>query len=328
MAILDGASVLLTGGTGSFAQAFVAAVYRDYHPRRIILFSRDEYKQSVMRQKWPDSDGSPFRYLIGDVRSLDRLIEALQGVDYVIHTAAMKRVESCDYNPFEAMSTNVLGTANVIQAALHTGVRRVVVLSSDKSCSPVLYYGATKAMAEHLTVLANAHRGQRLTRLSCVRYGNVLGSRGSVLHLFREQAKCGEVTITHPDMSRFFITLSQAAAFVISCLETMEGGEIFVPKLPSMMIRDMALAVAPGAKLRFIGMRTSEKVAELMVSGDEAYRTVELPGHYVILPANPYWPMTSYDGMPRMPEGWQYASSASERSLTAEELLEMANASV
>ena len=262
--------VLVTGGTGSFGKKFVEIMLREYGPRKLIIFSRDELKQHEMRAAGLDDPS--LRYFLGDVRDQQRLERAFAGVTVVVHAAALKQVPACEYNPFEAIQTNVNGGKNVIEAAINRGVRRVAALSTDKAVSPINLYGATKLCAEKMFVQANAYAGAQDTRFSCVRYGNVVGSRGSVVPIFMEQRKCGKVTLTDPRMTRFWITLDQGVRFVIRCLEQMHGGEIFVPKIPSMKLLDMAQAVAPDCEIECVGIRPGEKLHETLFYADEHYR--------------------------------------------------------
>ncbi|MCX8024370.1 MAG: UDP-N-acetylglucosamine 4,6-dehydratase (inverting), partial [Thermanaerothrix sp.] len=245
--------VLVTGGTGSFGRKFVQVMLEEYHPAKIIVFSRDELKQHEMRVS--GFDHPSLRYFIGDVRDLQRLRRAFDGVDIVVHAAALKQVPACEYNPMEAIKTNILGSSNVIEAALEAGVERVIALSTDKAVNPVNLYGATKLAAEKLFVQSNAYAGGKATRFSCVRYGNVVGSRGSVVPVFLRQRESGVLTITDERMTRFWISLDQGVRFVIHCLEQMMGGEVFVPKIPSMRVLDLARAIAPEARLEVIGIR-------------------------------------------------------------------------
>jgi len=282
--MFDDAVILITGGTGSFGREFVGSVLREYKPRKLIVFSRDELKQFEMAQEYPSSGGSPMRYFIGDVRDLPRLRRAMTGVDYVIHAAALKQVPACEYNPFEAVKTNILGAQNVITAAIECGVRKVLALSSDKACEPVNLYGATKLVAEKLFVHGNVYAGGT-TRFGCVRYGNVVGSRGSVIPLFLKQRETGTLTITDERMTRFWITLPDTASFVLGRLWEMRGGEVFVPKIPSMRIVDLAAAIAPETELEIIGIRPGEKIHEILISANEARRTFDgTRGFYIILP--------------------------------------------
>ncbi len=312
-------SVLVTGGTGSFGKKFVEVMLNDHHPKRLIVFSRDELKQHEMRQKYPDSGDSPLRYFIGDVRDKDRLYRAFNGVDVVIHAAAMKQVPACEYNPFEAVLTNVIGSKNVIDAAIDNGVRKVLAISTDKAVNPVNLYGATKLCAEKMMVQANAYAGARSTRLAVCRYGNVVGSRGSVVPLFREQRKQGSVTVTSANMTRFWITLEHGVRFVRSCVEQMHGGEIFVPKIPSMKVVDLARVLAPDCGVRFIGVRPGEKIHEVLVSEDEARHTVEMDSMYVIRAASASWGENWIGGKP-LEDGFRYTSDSNSEWYTEQEL--------
>src|SRR5213594_3756361 len=260
-------SVLVTGGTGSFGKKFAEIMLREYQPHRLVILSRDELKQHEMRES--GFNHPSLRYFIGDVRDVDRLKRALAGITIVIHAAALKQVPACEYNPFEAIQTNIMGGRNVIDAAINQGVRRILALSTDKAVNPINLYGATKLCAEKMFVQANAYAGEQNTRFSCARYGNVVGSRGSVIPVFLEQRKRGRVTITDPRMTRFWLTLDHGVRFVVNCIENMHGGEIFVPKIPSMSLLEMAEAVAPGCDIDCIGIRAGEKLHEVLVSEDE-----------------------------------------------------------
>ncbi len=279
--------ILVTGGTGSFGKKLTRILLDEYNPVKVIVFSRDELKQYEMRAS--GYDASNLRYFIGDVRDRDRLRRAFEGVDIVIHAAALKQVPACEYNPMEAIKTNILGSSNVIDAALDAGVERVVALSTDKAVNPVNLYGATKLAAEKLFIQSNSYAGGRKTRFSCVRYGNVVGSRGSVVPVFLRQRENGEITITDDRMTRFWISLEQGVRFVIRCAEQMHGGEVFVPKIPSMSIIDLAKAIAPEAKVNVIGIRPGEKLHEVLISEDEARTTVELEDMFVVQPAEALW---------------------------------------
>jgi len=314
-------SVLVTGGTGSFGRKFAQVMLQEYHPRRLIVFSRDELKQHEMRIA--GFDGPSLRYFIGDVRDLQRLERAFKGVDVVVHAAALKQVPACEYNPIEAVNTNIIGARNVIDAALDCGVKRVLAMSTDKATAPINLYGATKLVAEKLFVQANAYSGADGARFACVRYGNVVGSRGSVVPLFEEQRKTGTVTLTDERMTRFWITLEQGVRFVISCIERMSGGEVFIPKLPSMRIVDLARVLAPECKVDVIGIRPGEKLHEAMVSEDESRQTVEMDDRYVILPSHPWWSGGSWDEGKRLPDGFSYVSDTNDRWLSAEEVARM-----
>jgi UDP-N-acetylglucosamine 4,6-dehydratase/5-epimerase len=310
--------VLVTGGTGSFGKKFVEVMLRDYHPPKLIIFSRDELKQHDMRTG--GFDHPSLRYFIGDVRDPQRLQRALSGVTVVVHAAALKQVPACEYNPFEAVQTNIMGGRNVIDAAIDQGVHRVLALSTDKAVNPVNLYGATKLCAEKMFVQANAYAGAQDTRFSCARYGNVVGSRGSVIPVFMEQRKRGKITITDSRMTRFWLTLEHGVRFVVGCIEQMHGGEIFVPKIPSMRLTDMAETIAPGCEVECIGIRPGEKLHEVLVSEDEARNTVELDDMYVIQPAHPWWSGQNWkDGQP-LPDGFRYGSDSNARWLTSEEL--------
>src|SRR5271165_6761154 len=279
-------SILITGGTGSFGRKFVEIMLRDYHPHRLKVFSRDELKQHEMRTA--GFDHPSLRYFIGDVRDVERLKRALSGVTLVVHAAALKQVPACESNPFEAIQTNIMGGRNVIDAAIDQGVHHILALSTDKAVNPISLYGATKLCAEKVFVQANAYAGARNTRFSCARYGNVVGSRGSVIPIFLEQRRRGKITITDPRMTRFWLTQEQGVKFVIRCLEQMHGGEIFVPKIPSMRLVDLAEAVAPGCLVECIGIRPGEKLHEVLLSEDEARNTVELDDMYIIQPSHPW----------------------------------------
>jgi UDP-N-acetylglucosamine 4,6-dehydratase len=313
-------SVLVTGATGSFGRKFVENMLRHRRPRRLVVFSRDELKQHEMRQAFPDSPDSPVRYFIGDVRDRSRLERAFRDVDVVVHAAALKQVPACEYNPFEAIQTNVMGAKNVIDAAIDQGVERVMALSTDKAVNPVNLYGATKLCAEKLFVQGNAYSGGGRPRFSCARYGNVVGSRGSVVPLFLEQRKTGTVTVTDPRMTRFWITLDQGVEFVVRAIERMQGGEIFVPKIPSMRVVDVATTLAPGCDVRVIGIRPGEKLHEVLVSEDEARHAIETDDSFVISPEFPWWGDNRPPEGKRPAEGFRYSSDANAAWLTPEEL--------
>lgn len=317
--------VLVTGGTGSFGKKLIEIMLQDYHPRKLIVFSRDELKQHEMRTS--GFDHPSLRYFIGDVRDEARLRRALQGVDVVIHAAALKQVPACEYNPIEAIMTNVMGAKNVIEAALDCGVQRVLAMSTDKATAPVNLYGATKLVAEKLFIQANSYRGTAGTRFACVRYGNVVGSRGSVIPLFRKQQANGKITITDERMTRFWITLEQGVRFVLSSIEVMHGGEVFIPKIPSMNIMDLARIMAPECEVEFIGIRPGEKLHESMISVDEARQAVELPDRYVIQPAHPWWAQENWDEGKKLAEGFSYSSDTNDEWLTPEALQRMINES-
>ncbi len=315
-------NILVTGGTGSFGRKFIEILLEEYQPERLIVYSRDELKQHEMRMAGFNHPN--LRYFIGDVRDLTRLRRAFNGVDIVVHAAALKQVPACEYNPMEAIKTNILGSSNVVDAALDAGVKKVLALSTDKAVNPVNLYGATKLAAEKLMVQSNAYAGGLQTRLSCVRYGNVVGSRGSVVPLFIQQRGAGEVTLTDERMTRFWISLDQGVRFVIRCIEQMQGGEVFVPKIPSMRMVDLAKAIAPEADIRIIGIRPGEKLHEVLISEDEARTTVELEDMYVVQPAAALWFGHQWSEVGTLlPEGTHYASDNNTEWLSLEEIHEI-----
>lgn len=319
-----GKSILVTGGTGSFGRAFVALVLRE-HPEveRLVVYSRDELKQYEMAQDYPESRFPNVRFFIGDVRDRDRLARAVEGIDTIIHAAALKQVPICEYNPFEAVKTNILGAQNVIEVAIAGGVRRVVALSTDKAAAPINLYGATKLCSDKLFVAANNYRGGRDLLFSVVRYGNVMGSRGSVVPLFLGQRKEGWLPITDERMTRFNITLEQGVRLVLFALRRMWGGEIFVPKIPSYRITDLAEAVAPGCARRITGIRPGEKIHEEMITETDALSTIDFGQYYVILPSTPLWDVeafrTEFGGV-RCPSGFRYDSGANPDKLSVAQL--------
>ncbi len=299
-------AILVTGGTGSFGKKFVEIALRDLKPRKLIIFSRDELKQHEMQTAGFDQPN--LRYFIGDIRDRERLTRAMHGVDIVVHAAALKQVPACEYNPMEAVKTNIMGTSNVVEAALDAGVKKVMALSTDKAVNPVNLYGATKLAAEKLTVQSNTYAAGSATRYSCVRYGNVVGSRGSVVPVFLAQRKQGCVTITDERMTRFWLSLERGVQFVIECIEQMHGGEVFVPKIPSMKVIDLAKAIAPDAAISVVGIRPGEKLHEVLISEDESRNTVERETMYIVKPPATLWERSlQYDGKP-LPEGFRYAS--------------------
>ncbi len=299
--------VLITGGTGSFGKKFVEIMLKDFQPKKIIIYSRDELKQYEMQAS--GFDHPSMRYFIGDVRDRERLLRAMQGVNVVVHAAALKQVPACEYNPMEAVKTNIMGTSNVIEAALDADVKKVMALSTDKAVNPVNLYGATKLAAEKLTVQSNAYAAGSATRYSCVRYGNVVGSRGSVVPVFLKQRESGKVTITDERMTRFWLSLEQGVRFVISCMEQMEGGEVFVPRIPSMKVIDLAKAIAPKAEVEIIGIRPGEKLHEVLISEDEARNTVELDKMFVVQPAEAFWFGYSWQKRGKLlSDGYRYSS--------------------
>ena len=310
--------VLVTGGTGSFGRAFTRHLLDAADARKVIVFSRDELKQHEMRVA--GFDDPRLRFFIGDVRDIDRLRRAFRGVDVVVHAAALKQVPACEYNPIEAIKTNIDGARNVIDAALDADVKRVMGLSTDKAVNPVNLYGATKLCAEKLFVQANAYSGVKGTKFGCVRYGNVVGSRGSVVPLFMEQRRTGRLTITDPRMTRFWITLEQGVRFVSRATCAMHGGEVFVPKIPSTSILQVARVVAPEAEVVSIGMRAGEKLHEALIGEDEARNTLEFDDQYVVLPANPTWPVGDWSHGRPLSEGFRYTSDNNPDRLTNEQL--------
>ncbi len=314
-------AVLITGGTGSFGKKFVEIMLGEYHPKRLVIFSRDELKQHDMRAA--GFDHPSLRYFIGDVRDVTRLQRALAGVTVVVHAAALKQVPACEYNPFEAIQTNIIGGRNVIDAAIDQGVKRILALSTDKAVNPINLYGATKLCAEKMFVQANAYAGSQETRFSCARYGNVVSSRGSVIPVFLEQRKRGRITVTDPRMTRFWLTLEQGVRLVVRCLEQMHGGEIFVPKIPSMRIMDLAETIAPDCAIDCIGIRPGEKLHEVLVSEDEARNTVEAEDMYIIQPAHSWWRRENWVNAKPLAEGFRYASDNNESWLTNGELREL-----
>jgi UDP-N-acetylglucosamine 4,6-dehydratase len=315
-------TVLVTGGTGSFGKKFISVLQKEYSPERLIVFSRDELKQHEMRMSGFDQPN--MRYFIGDVRDGERLRRAMQSVDVVVHAAALKQVPACEYNPKEAIKTNIMGTSNVIEAALDVGVTKVLALSTDKAVNPVNLYGATKLAAEKLAIQSNAYAGGRETRISCVRYGNVVGSRGSVVPTFYRLRSSGKLTVTDDRMSRFWITLEQGVRFVIRCIEEMHGGEVFVPKIPSTTIIDLARVIAPEAEIEIIGIRPGEKLHEVLISEDEARSTVELEDMYVVQPAVSPWFGYEWEKLgSHLEDGFRYASNTNDDWLTPEQIREI-----
>lgn len=318
MTNLDHSTILLTGATGSFGNAFVRVIRDRFPGATIRLFSRDELKQSEMRERFGDNQ---LRYLIGDVRDKARLLRAAQGCDLIVHAAAMKQVPACEYNPFEAVQTNVVGTQNVIDAAIDAGVPRVIGLSTDKAVNPVNLYGATKLCAEKILVQGNAYASDRGTHIACVRYGNVVGSRGSVVPAFQRQIPEGRLRITDERMTRFWITLEQAVKLVLAAHDLASGGEIFVPKLPSMRVVDLAEAMAPGLPRETIGIRPGEKLHELLLTDDESRHALDIGDHYVVIPEHPWWVQDPHwlEGKP-IEDGFVFASHTNDRWLGVEEL--------
>jgi UDP-N-acetylglucosamine 4,6-dehydratase len=314
--------MLITGGTGSFGRAFLDRLLTEHSPRRVVVFSRDELKQYEMRQVWGDDER--VRFFLGDIRDRERLDMAMRGVEFVVHAAALKQVDTAEYNPMEYVKTNILGSENVIQSALAAGVRKVVALSTDKASSPVNLYGATKLTADKLFISSNHYAEDGGTRFSVVRYGNVMGSRGSVIPLFRSMAEQGlPLPITDSRMTRFWITLPQAVQFVIDSFEQMNGGELFVPRIPSMRVIDLAEAVAPGANLTDIGIRPGEKLHEEMISTEDSRRTVRQADRYVVQPTLAVWGGFHAATGEQVPEGFSYSSDTNDQWLDVEGLRNM-----
>ena len=328
--MLDDKVILVTGGTGSFGKKFIETILSSYKPTKVIIYSRDELKQFEMQQlekfKSPNSE---VRYFIGDVRDISRLTRAMEGVDIVVHTAALKQVPATEYNPFEAVKTNVLGAQNVIEASFQTGAQKVIALSTDKAAAPINLYGATKLTSDKLFITANNYRGEHEIKFSVVRYGNVMGSRGSVIPFFMEKKKIGVLPITDKRMTRFNITLKEGVDFVLQCLDRMWGGELFVPKIPSYRILDVAKAVAPECKHEIIGIRPGEKLHEEMITVSDAMNTVEYSDYYVVVPAIRKWSKikfidesNSINGKP-CKEGFSYNSENNDHVLTIDELQQL-----
>lgn len=317
--ILDGKVVLLTGGTGSFGRAFIDKVLSE-STGTIRVFSRDEYKQSELREV---HGAERLRFMVGDVRDRERLVRAAQGADVVVHAAAMKQVPACEYNPFEAVQTNVVGAENVVSAAIDTGVPRVVALSTDKAVNPVNLYGATKLCAEKIVVQGNAYAADGPTRLCCVRYGNVAGSRGSVLPLFLRQREAGEISITDERMTRFWITLPETVELVLHAVDHTRGGEVFVPRIPSMRVVDLAEAVAPGVPRTVVGIRPGEKLHEVLITADEARHTVQRDDVYVVIPEHQWWGGDGWDDGKPLDDDFVFSSLTNDRFLTVDELRAM-----
>ena len=312
-------SVLVTGGTGSFGKKFVRKALT-LGVKKIIVFSRDELKQYEMKQEFTDER---IRFFIGDVRDKERLYRAFDGVDIVIHAAAMKHVDACEYNPFEAVKTNIHGAQNIIDAAIDKGVEKVIALSTDKACSPINLYGATKLASDKLFIAANAYVGEKHTKFAVVRYGNVVGSRGSVVPFFKKVRETGVLPVTDDRMTRFWITLDKGVQFVIDNLDRMHGGELFVPKIPSMNILDLAKAIGPECDIKIVGIRPGEKLHEAMITEDDARHTIEFDDYYVIQPEFSWWSEEFKQGSKPLPDDFHYVSNENTQWLTIEELREL-----
>jgi len=315
-------TVLVTGGTGSFGQKFTQILLEKCKPKKLIVFSRDELKQSQMQEIFPSSE---IRFFLGDVRDLSRLMRAFYGVDVVVHAAALKQIPTLEYNPFEAIKTNIIGTQNVVEAAIEREVSKVVVLSTDKAVNPINLYGATKLCAEKISVDGNAYSGIKGTRISCVRYGNVVGSRGSVVPLFLKQRHEGVFTITDERMTRFWITIEQGVNFVIRNIETMKGGEIFVPKIPSMRIIDLAKAIDPHCEMKVVGIRPGEKIHEVLLTEEEARRSRAFDKFFVIESDRRFRLGQGWGEGAVLPEEFRYTSNENDQWLTPEQLKEILN---
>lgn len=315
---LDDKVILITGGTGSFGQKFTEIALREHNPKVIRIFSRGELLQWEMRQKF--NDDPRLRFFIGDVRDRERVYRAMNGVDIVVHAAALKQVPTCEYNPIEAVRTNIEGAVDVVDAAIDNGIQKAIAISSDKAVHPINFYGATKLVMERLFVQANVYTGARETQFSCVRYGNVVGSRGSVVPLFLEQRESGKITITDEQMTRFWITLEQGVRFVIDSISRMQGGEVFIPKIPSMKITDLADVIAPEAERKIIGIRPGEKVHEILLTEEEATHAREFDNYFVIEPEHPFWKKDKLEGGKPLPHSFRYTSDNNSRWLAKDEL--------
>lgn len=321
--MFNGKNILITGGTGSFGRKIVKTILDHYNPHKLIVFSRDELKQFEMSQTFPDTKYDCIRYFIGDVREESRLEDAFRNVDYVIHAAALKQVPACEYNPFEAVKTNVLGAQNIIRAAIKQKVKKVIALSTDKAANPVNLYGATKLCSDKLFVAGNSMSGDLSTKFSVVRYGNVVGSRGSVIPFFLKKKKDGILPVTDIRMTRFSITLQEGVNFVLDNIKRMHGGEVFVPKIPSYRLLDVAKAIAPNAKIKEIGIRPGEKLHELMIPEDDARHTVEFEKYFVIQPDFAWWDKKSHllkNGGKICPDGFSYKSDTNSEWLSVDDL--------
>jgi UDP-N-acetylglucosamine 4,6-dehydratase (inverting) len=319
MSVLSGSSILVTGGTGSFGKAFIAELLDKHDPRRVVIYSRDELKQYECRQLF--NDDQRLRWFIGDIRDQHRLNRAMHGVDYVVHAAALKQVDTAEYNPWEFVQTNIVGSQNVIEACIDAGVKRVIALSTDKASSPINLYGATKLTADKLFITGNHYAAAYPTRFAVVRYGNVMGSRGSVIPFFRKLGEAGEsLPITDLRMTRFFITLPQAVKFVMDSFEMMHGGELYVPRIPSMKITDLAQAIAPGAAMHNMGLRPGEKLHEEMISAEEGRRALRMGDRYVLQPDLAAWGyQPPADGEP-VADGFHYTSDTNDQWFTLDEI--------
>jgi UDP-N-acetylglucosamine 4,6-dehydratase/5-epimerase len=323
--MLNNKAILITGGTGSFGKKCTEIILKKYKPEKLIIFSRDELKQFEMNQIFSDKKYRCIRYFIGDVRDKERLYRAFHGVDYVIHAAALKQVPAAEYNPFEAVKTNIIGAENVINVAIDQGIRKVIALSTDKAANPINLYGATKLCSDKLFISGNSYVGRDCSIFSVVRYGNVIGSRGSVIPFFLKQRETGVLPITDPQMTRFWLTLEQGVNFVLKCLEISNGGELFVPKIPSMRILDLAEAIAPDSRHEIVGIRPGEKIHEVMITRDDSRHTLEFDDYYIVEPEFSWW---SNDGhitnkTKPVPKDFEYNSGTNPRFLSVKEMREM-----
>ena len=322
--MLNGKNILITGGTGSFGKKCTEIILQRYKPEKLIIFSRDELKQYEMAQKFSNTEYPCIRYFIGDIRDKERLHRAFYGVDIIIHAAAIKQVPAAEYNPFEAVKTNIIGAQNIINVAIDQNVKKVIALSTDKAANPVNLYGATKLCSDKLFVAGNAYGRRDQACFSVVRYGNVVGSRGSVIPFFKKMKKTGVLPITDPQMTRFWITLEQGVDFVLRCLKRMVGGETFVPKIPSMNIMDLAKSIAPECKTKIVGIRPGEKLHEVMVPKDEARNTLEFEDHYVIKPAFHFFERRFHENNWKpVSNDFEYNSKSNSLWLSPEELQKM-----
>ncbi len=315
---LKGKVILLTGGTGSFGEKFTEIVLKEHDPKAVRIFSRGEHLQMLMAQRF--NHDLRLRFFIGDVRDKERLHLAMNGVDIVVHAAALKQIPACEYNPFEAIQTNVMGAKNVIDGAMSRGVAKVMAISTDKAVNPVNLYGATKLCAEKLLVQGNSYTGDSGPLYSCTRYGNVIESRGSVFEVFKQQREKGKITVTDKRMTRFWLTIEQGVRFAIGCIDKMKGGEVFVPKIPSMRIMDLVEGIAPGCEIEFIGIRSGEKLHEVLISRDESRHTRELDNTYIVQPIHLWWRPSYWSDAKSVPEDFEYTSDENDRWLSIEEL--------
>lgn len=323
--MLNKKNILITGGTGSFGRKCTEIILKRYKPKKLIIFSRDEFKQFEMSQVFSEKQYPCIRYFIGDVRDKERLHRAFHGVDYVIHAAALKQVPAAEYNPFEAVKTNIIGAENIINAAIDQKVKRVIALSTDKAANPINLYGATKLCSDKLFIAGNSYVGEAHTILSVVRYGNVAGSKGSVIPFFIKMRSTGVLPITDARMTRFWITLEKGVNFVLRCLEIMKGGELFVPKIPSMKVIDLAKVIAPECKQEIVGIRPGEKIHEVIITRDDARHSIELDDYYIIEPEIHWWSDENRlsNGGKRLPEDFEYSSGSNKWILGVDEMREI-----